>query len=278
MARPLRLEFPGALYHVTARGDRREAIYFDDDDRQRWLELLGEVCERFNWVCHAWCQMTNHYHLLVEIPEGNLSAGMRQINGVYTQFINRRHERVGHVFQGRYKAILVEKESYLLELARYIVLNPVRAGIVGDVSEWDWSSFHATRGTSAAPAWLAKDWLLSQFAKDRHQAMERYQAFVIDGVGQPSPWDEVTAQVFLGSEAFVARVQDELGGRSLAEVPRAQQRPKAEPLETYAGDPDRRRGMARAYLSGDYTMKAIAEHFGVHYATVSRAVRRYEGR
>jgi REP element-mobilizing transposase RayT len=276
MARPLRLEFPGALYHVTARGDRREAIYFDEDDRQRWLELLGVVCERFNWVCHAWCQMTNHYHLLVETPEVNLPAGMRQLNGVYTQAINRRHGRVGHVFQGRYKAILVEKESYLLELARYIVLNPVRAGVVRDVSEWAWSSYHATIGTAGSPKWLATDWLLSQFAGDRGEAIRQYQAFVRDGTGRSSPWDELTAQVFLGSEAFVERMQDELKGRSLEEVPRAQQRPRAEPLETYAADSDRRRGMARAYLSGNYTMKAIAEHFGVHYATVSRAVHRYE--
>jgi REP element-mobilizing transposase RayT len=272
------LEFPGALYHVTARGDRREAVYLDEDDRQRWLELLSQVCERFNWVCHAWCQMTNHYHLLVEIPEGNLSAGMRQLNGVYTQAINRRYGRVGHVFQGRYKAILVEKESYLLELARYIVLNPVRAGIVSDVSEWAWSSYHAAIGTAGSPEWLATDWLLSQFAGDRGEAIRQYQAFVRDGMGRASPWDELTAQVFLGSEAFIERMQDELDGRFLEEVPRAQQRPRAEPLETYAADSDRRRGMARVYLSGNYTMKAIAEHFGVHYATVSRAVHRYEGR
>jgi hypothetical protein len=201
---------------------------------------------------------------------------MRQLNGVYTQHINRRYGRVGHVFQGRYKAILVEKETYLLELARYIVLNPVRAGVVRDVSEWGWSSYHATIGTAGSPGWLATDWLLSQFAGDRGEAIRQYQAFVRDGMARPSPWDELTAQVFLGSEAFVERMQDELKGRSLEEVPRAQQRPRAEPLETYAADSDRRRGMARAYLSGNYTMKAIAEHFGVHYATVSRAVHRYE--
>jgi len=112
MARPLRIEFAGGLYHVTSRGDRREDIFFGGADRRVWLELLGGVCERFNWVCHADCQMSNHYHVVVETPEGNLSKGMRQLNGVYTQYVNRTYRRVGHVFQGRYRAIVVEKEGY----------------------------------------------------------------------------------------------------------------------------------------------------------------------
>ena len=127
MTRPLRLEFAGAVYHVTSRGDRREDIYLDDEDRNDWLVVLAMVCDRFNWVVHAYCQMTNHYHLFVETVEDNLSQGMRQLNGVYTQRFNRRHRQVGHLFQGRYKAILVQKEAHLLELSRYVVLNPVRA-------------------------------------------------------------------------------------------------------------------------------------------------------
>ncbi|SFJ04736.1 transposase [Nitrosomonas sp. Nm34] len=130
MARPLRIEAPGGLYHVTSRGDRREEIYLDDSDRAYWLVLFGQVCKRFNWICYAYCLMDNHYHIVVQTVEPNLSKGMRQLNGVYTQFFNRTHNRIGHVYQGRYKAILVEKESYLLELARYVVLNPVRAGMV----------------------------------------------------------------------------------------------------------------------------------------------------
>ena len=130
MARPLRLELAGGLYHITSRGDGREDIYRTDADRNTWLTVVDQVCQRYNWVCHAWCQMDNHYHLLIETPEANLSKGMRQLNGVYTQSFNRAHGRVGHVFQGRYKAILVERDSYLLELARYIVLNPLRAGMV----------------------------------------------------------------------------------------------------------------------------------------------------
>lgn len=140
MTRPLRLEFPGALYHVTSRGDRRGTIYLDDTDRLAWQEVLALVCERYHFVVHSFCQMSNHYHLLVETVEANLSQGMRQLNGVYTQHFNRRHKLVGHVLQGRYKAILVQKENYLLELARYIVLNPVRAHMVASPDDCYWSS------------------------------------------------------------------------------------------------------------------------------------------
>ena len=146
MARPLRIEFAGALYHVTSRGDGQEAIYLGDEDREAFYAVLTEVCRRFNWMVHAECQMTNHYHLLVETPSGNLSRGMRQLNGVYTQRFNRRHSRVGHVFQGRYKAILVQKDAYLLEFSRYVVLNPVRARMVRTARDWAWSNYRATAG------------------------------------------------------------------------------------------------------------------------------------
>lgn len=129
MARPLRIEFPGAVYHVTSRGHAKQVIFLDVRDYADFLEVLCFVVKRFNWILHAYCLMSNHYHLLIETPDGNLSRGMRQLNGIYTQQFNRRHSRVGHVLQGRYKAILVDKENYLLELCRYIVLNPVRAGI-----------------------------------------------------------------------------------------------------------------------------------------------------
>jgi REP element-mobilizing transposase RayT len=130
MARPLRIEYPGAVYHVTYRGNAREKVFLVDPDRELFLDVLSQVVERSNWRCHAYCQMTNHYHLLIETLEPTLSRGMRQLNGVYTQEFNRRHRRTGHVFQGRFKAILVERDAYLLELARYVVLNPVRAKMV----------------------------------------------------------------------------------------------------------------------------------------------------
>jgi REP element-mobilizing transposase RayT len=135
MSRPLRIEFAGALYHVTARGNERKPIYWEEADFALFLEVLDEVCSRFNWVIHAWCLMTNHYHLVVETPDANLSAGMRQLNGVYTLRFNGKYRRSGHLFQGRYKAIHVDKSAYLLELSRYVVLNPVRARIVSSPDE-----------------------------------------------------------------------------------------------------------------------------------------------
>ena len=136
MSRPLRLELAGGIYHVTSRGNRQEDIYVDDADRLQWLTLFGQVCKRYHWRCHAYCLMSNHYHIVVETIEGNLSKGMRQLNGVYTQYFNRTHQRFGHVFQGRYTGILVDKDSYLLELSRYVVLNPVRANMISDVGQW----------------------------------------------------------------------------------------------------------------------------------------------
>ena len=276
MSRPLRLELSGGLYHVTSRGNRREDIFVDGVDREAWLETLAQCCERYNWAIHAWCQMTNHYHLIVETAEGNLSAGMRQLNGVYTQKLNRRHARVGHVFQGRFKGILVERDSYLLELARYVVLNPVRAGMVKNVRQWTWSSYPAMVGTAPRPGWLHTDWVLGQFGAQRARQIERYVEFVQEGVRGPRVWEQLKGQVFLGSEAFVETMQRELEAaakHTIREIPRLQRRALAKSLDYYRNAfDDARTGMAAAYATGDYTLQAIADAFGVHSSTVSRAV------
>lgn len=277
MARPLRLELSGGLYHVTSRGDGRDDIYLSDADRVAWLEVFAQVCARFNWVCHAWCQMTNHYHILIETPEANLAQGMRQLNGVYTQRFNRSHKRVGHVFQGRYKAILVERDSYLLELARYVVLNPLRAKIVKRLETWPWSSYMATCGQATPPAWLQTDWILAQFGQRRANAIKNYISFVHEGARLPSVWMKLQAQIYLGSEAFVRKMQAHIDRKSrLDEIPRAQRRAVAQPIETFAKKYSGHEAMARAYLSGQHSMAHIATHFSVHYSTVSRAVRQHE--
>ena len=252
MARPLRIELAGGLYHVTSRGDRREAIFRDDQDREAWLGVLGEVCSRFNWRCHAYCEMTNHYHFIVETPDANLSKGMRQLNGVYTQQFNRRHGLVVHLFQGRFIGILVERDAYLLELSRYVVLNPVRVGMVPEVSAWAWSSYRTMVGLAPPPAWLETDWMLGQFGSGRRQAQARYSAFVAEGVRGPSVWEGLRHQIFLGSEAFVERfVHADRALDKLREVPRAQRRPLARSLGHYEHTyPGRREAMARAFLTG----------------------------
>jgi REP element-mobilizing transposase RayT len=280
MARPLRIQFPGALYHVTSRGNGRADIFLDDGDRQAFLNALATVCERLRWRCYAYCLMTNHYHLVLETPEGNLAQGMRQLNGVYTQRFNRQHGHVGHVLQGRYKAILVEREAYLLELTRYVVLNPVRAGMVAAPEQWPWSSYRALMSREPAPPWLARDQILGHFARAGDEARPRYVRFVRDGLRQPSIWGGLRHQMYLGSEEFVHRLQGQLQApEQLEEIPKVQRKPSPPTLqalvETYD---DQWTAMAAAYASGAHTLKAIAAHFGVHYSTVSRAVKRVQGR
>lgn len=278
MARPLRIELAGGLYHVTSRGDGREDIFLDDADRLAWLELFDQTCRRFNWVCHAWCLMSNHYHVVVETIEGNLAQGMRHLNGVYTQTFNRTHHRVGHVFQGRYKAIIVEKDGYLLELARYVVLNPLRANMVKEVADWPWSSYAAMTGGQAVPDWLETDWILGQFSIQRSRAIRHYVDFVRAGVGLPSLWSKLSGQVYLGSEPFIKSMQRLADKVAISEIPRAQRRPLAKSLSHYqAKYRDPKAAMVAAYATGDYTLQAIADFFDVHYATVSRAVKKGEG-
>ena len=277
MSRPLRLELVGAVYHVTSRGDGREDIYRTDDDRIAWLETLAQICERFNWVCHAYCLMDNHYHLVIETPDANLSKGMRQLNGVFTQRFNRSHQRVGHVFQGRFKAILVDKDSYLLELARYVVLNPLRAKLVRNLEQWQWSSYLATCGQAPKPDWLQCDFILAQFSTQRAGAIRKYIAFVHEGKGLPSVWAELQGQIYLGSQAFVEKMQALIDQKpTLTEIPRAQRRALRRALSDFAREHERNKAISLAYLSGQHTMAAIAEHFGIHYTTVSRLVKVYE--
>ena len=276
MARPLRLEFPGALYHITSRGNRREAIYENTEDREAFLTILGDVCALYRWRCYAYCLMGNHYHLLIETLDGNLSKGMRQLNGVYTQTFNRLHQRSGHVFQGRYKSILVEKESYLLELARYIVLNPVRATMVRSAREWRWSSYRATVGQQAVQPWHEVKGLLSIFGRRKSVAVEKYKQFVADGKNQPSPWQALKNQVYLGDDQFVEDMQDRIADEeNLAEVPSAQRRSRPQPLEDYKTTSNSRDdAIVAAYWSGGYSMKEIGEHYGLHYSRVSRIVKK----
>jgi REP-associated tyrosine transposase len=276
MSRPRRIEYAGALYHVTSRGDRKEAIYEDDFDRKRFLEILGDVVSRFNWVCHAYCLMGNHYHLLIETPDGNLSKGMRQLNGVYTQASNRRHERVGHLFQGRYKAILVDANAYFLELNRYVVLNPVRASLVDHPGDWLWSSYRAVVGIAPAPDWLTTDRLLSQFSNDRQQAIHRYDKFASRGVGRESVWRHLNRQIYLGDDSFVTNFLEAEDKQPLVDgIPKVQQRAAAPALEQFAlMYPARNEAIVAAYDTGQYSYQQIARHYGLHFSAVGKIVRR----
>lgn len=209
MARPLRLEFPGAIWHITTRGNEKREIYRDDIDRQRFLDFLARTVMTYRWILHAWVLMANHYHLLVETPQMGLSRGVKWLNQNYVELFNKRHDRVGHLFQGRFKAILVEREGHLLELVRYIVLNPVRCGAVVYASDYEWSNYAATAGLTPPPSWLEIDWTLAQFgAPDRVAAHEAYRQFVADARGASyNPWEKVLGQIYLGSAEFRDRMQ-----------------------------------------------------------------------
>lgn len=281
MARPLRIQYDGAVYHITSRGNARKAIFKDDEDRQLFLETLYQVKKRYNWLCHAYCLMNNHYHLVIETPDGNLSQGMRQLNGVYTQTYNARHNRVGHILQGRYKAILIQKESHLLEVCRYVVLNPVRAKTVQRPEQWKWSSYRATAGKEASHACLTTDWILGQLGRRRKQAEERYREFVHAGISEKGIWDDVKGQSILGKERFVEDLAGYLqGSRDMTEIPRMQRYVGRPALKDLLKGSEKKTGdylvekLREAVERYGYSQREVSEFIGLHYSTVSRLLKR----
>lgn len=274
MSRPLRFEYPGALYHVTSRGERRADIFLADEDRLVWLSLLAEACKRFQFVVHAYCLMGNHYHLVVTTTAGRLAQGMRFLNATYSQYFNRKHRLVGHVFQGRYKAILCQRETYLQELARYVVLNPVRAGWVLHPLDWAWSSYRATVGMDDAPGWLDIATVLALFDAAQDAAIVAYKAFVMEGIGGRSPLKDVSCQLLLGDEVFCQGVVEQREAVMLMEISRIQRQAVVPPLDDFfVNGTNPKLGMAKAYLSLGYSMTEIARHQNVSVKTVSRAIK-----
>ncbi len=276
MARPLRIEYDGALYHITSRGNARKSIFKDDEDRQAFLDILSKTNGRFNWLCHAHCLMNNHYHLIIETPDGNLSKGMRQLNGIYTQAYNRRHHRVGHIFQGRYKAILIERESHLLEVCRYVVLNPVRAKAVEKPGGWKWSSYRGTAGVEKPHPCLTPDWVLGQFSARKGEAEGRYREFVKAGIGKATIWTEIKGGSILGADTFVETLSSYIKGqRDIREIPKSQRyanRPKLTDICTERAR-DRRHARDRqiraAIEKHGYSQREVADYLGLHYSTIS---------
>ena len=216
MARPLRIEFPGAIYHVTARGNARQAIVLDDVDRRKWLSLLERTVERQGWRLFAFALMGNHFHLFVGTPQPNLSSGMAHLNGSYAGHFNARHGRVGHVMQGRFKSVIVQDEGYWRELSRYVHLNPVRAGLVGRPEDWPWSSYVGYHRVARRPGWLCYERVLAEFGGDSAAGRRAYRHYVGEAVGAKldSPLSRAVHGLVLGSDAFVAKVRRMLTGRA----------------------------------------------------------------
>jgi putative transposase len=270
MARPLRLEFPGAIYHVTARGNAQAAIFLDDHDRERFLAILAGVVKRYEWICHAYCLMGNHHHLLIETPRPSLAAGMRQLNGVYAQSFNQRHGRIGHVFGERFKSLLIERDTHLLNTAAYIVCNPVRAGLCETPADWVQSSYRATAGLASVPQFLTVDWLLSQFAGDLTGAQAAYRTFVTESALRALA--EIRGEIYLGADEFIDRLAP---NRPLREIPRPQWQPLPPTLSQLfeeLGDI----AVEVAHRRYGYPLRVIADHLGVHYSTIGRRLLRIE--
>lgn len=272
MARPLRIQQAGLTYHVMARGNARMTIFTDDQDRVRFLDLLSDVLEMCRIDCHAYCLMSTHYHALLRTAEANLSKAVRQLNGTYAQWWNHRHQRVGHVFQGRFASQVVQDEVYFLDACRYIVLNPVRGGLVADAGDWRWSSYRATAGLAPAPAFLQTGRLLSYFAQTAVDAGERYRCFVR---GERDSSGKRTWSPVMGDSTFAQRFED-VGRQASREVPRRERnavKPTLQRLfEAHAGRGDRNARIRVAYRHG-YSLREIGDHLDLHYATISRLVR-----
>ncbi len=283
MSRPVRIEFPGATYHVTSRAVEGQPVFSSDKDRKQFLNALAMVVDRFSWLVHSYVLMDDHYHLVVETPQANLSRGMRQLNGVYTQCFNRAHDRQGPIFQGRFKSILVEKETYLLEVCRHVVLSPVRANITTLADKYRWSSCRALAGDIRIPHWLYADWILGNFGNAIVASQEKYRQYVRQGLGDTSPLSSTTQQVLLGGPGFLERMQPLLGNHVLAKKAPARAGRRRSLGSVFAAMDGKPRSFRNqlilvAHIEYGYTLAEIGDYLGLHYTTVSKIVNSSERR
>ncbi len=298
MARPIRIEFSGATYHLTSRGNERRDIFYDDGDRAAFLGFLGDTARRFGWSVAAWVLMTNHFHLVVQTPQPNISKGMQWLNGTYAAWFNRRHKRSGHLFQGRFKALLIQKDVYFTEVCRYVVLNPVRANMVEHPADYRWSSYRATAGIDDAPSWLDLTAALEPFGGRDEAAPLRYRQFVLDRIGSEDLlWQDVIHGVYLGTEQWAAcemrgQVESKVRSTDHPKTQRAIGRPKmhqviaavarvagctAETIRTKRGNPLRSLTAWIAWHEGWITLRSIAASLRLRSeGHISNLIRRCE--
>jgi putative transposase len=290
MARPLRITFPGAFYHITSRGNERKSVFKSKRDREKFLGYLESATQRYGAVIHAYCLMDNHYHLLLETPSGNLPQIMRHINGAYTTYFNVKRDRPGHLFQGRYKAILVESDQYAKELSRYIHLNPVRAKMSEMPEAYDWSSYNYYIGRKKAPEWLFREFILGYFGKNISSAQKEYKEFVSSLVKEryDSPLKDVFGSILLGSPDFIEQIKTRyLSDRKPdKELPALRQLVARISLQdvfntvgsVFENEPSLERSLI-VYLCQKYsgeTLKKIGDRFGISESAVSQTAKRFK--
>lgn len=281
MARPTRIEYKNAVYYISSAGNAGQKIVSDDADRKLLLDTFKFVIDKYGWKCHAYCVGNSEYNLVIETPKPNLSIGMRQLNGLYTQKHNRKHNIRGHVFQGRFKAVIVEKDNYLLEICRYVVLLSSRAGLVKNLNNYKWSSYRATAGHSILPEFLNVDWILSQFSKRTKNAQSKYRDYIKEGKKSESPLKKVRGQIFLGSEKFIENLGTLLTkGRKKEDLPKWQRHLKRPILDEILKDikkktiKQRDKKIKEAQAKHGYTLKEIGAILGLHYTSISRIINR----
>jgi putative transposase len=267
------------MYHIISRGIARMTIFHNEKDWIKFIQFMERVTEKYNWTCHAYCLMSNHYHLLLETPDANMVPGMKQLNQFYSQFYNWKYQRVGPVLQGRYKAWLIEKEEKFLDNCRYIVNNPVEAKMVEHPSEWPWSSFRATRGLEKVPGYLETDFLLKHFSSSRKKAQKMYEDFILAGIGIDSPLKEAKNQIFLGSDSFIAETMQHVDrDDEMNNVPKTQKLANRPSLENVFNGSHNISKQARNHLilkAHDIhlcTQREIGNHLGLHPGYISRIV------
>lgn len=220
MARPLRIEFPEAIYHITARGNERKSIFLDDKDYVKFLVYLSDSVKVFRLKIFGYVLMPNHYHLVLQTVDANLSRVMHQLNTAYTVYFNRKYSRVGHLFQGRYKALLIQKNPYLLEVSRYVHLNAVRARLINDPYQYRWCSYQYYVGRGKIPEWLDTNFIIEMLSKNTKKQKHIYKEFVEGGIFESrNPFDKVYAQTILGDEDFIDKVMDRLDLEKNQEIP-----------------------------------------------------------
>lgn len=295
MVRPLRLAYENATYHITARGNRRENIFYSDKDKAIFVEKMNETFSKYSFTCYAYCLMDNHYHLFIKTPYANVSLGMHYLNASYTNWFKTKHNVVGVVFQGRYKSILVDEDSYGIKLSAYIHLNPLRAGIVDDIEEYRWSSYLDYIGKSKSLEGLDTEFILGQFDEDTGKARRKYKRFIFENIDMDNPLEESYRGIAIGSERFIERIKEKINSigkkREMVEtrvagthgpaevvgcIAKRFKIGKEEILSKSRGNIYRQMAM---YLIKRYTMlslKDIGEIFKIDYAGVSQSCRRFE--
>ncbi|EKD47018.1 MAG: transposase of ISGbem_B [uncultured bacterium] len=275
MSRPLRIQYPNALYHITVRGNHKKKIYQNDSDNKLFLSILQKAIFSRNILCYAYCMMPNHFHLVIETPEANLQYFMHDLDGIYTQAYNNKNDKVGHLFQGRYKSFLIEKESYLLEVIRYTVLNPVRAGLVKYPEDWQWSSYRATIGLDKCSKWLYVDWLLEYFKSDKKQRKKEFVEFVHEGISERSPFEKAKSGNVLGSQQFKdwcwEQTEDLFQNKEISRHERIIGRPSLFQIFEYISESDlRNKAMIFARFCCGYSVVEIANYLKLSPSLVSR--------